>query len=407
MKKRKLISSALCLGLLAAHAFAQSARPAAPPAPPVSAVSAAPSKASAASAAAAASLTIGLNPYSWQVVPSMTYPYDSIHQPQPVCRKEGSLFKISVFTSYNNAVRVGEITTPADTFQLLGGAAQTLPGRRDDFAATSVIKTGNDSTVYIFGGANATNELDDVYSYDAAGFSASPVATIPNSAGNTVVGNRSGAVAVPANGMIYLFGGRRGNAVLDQVLEFNPNTNQFTILAAPMPQALYNARGMAKAAAGGPYIYLVGGNTVSGGGMSRGIYRFSVTAKTTQQVMDANNPSQPLLLPPNVGVPTVTWDPSGNVRIIASIAGATVGTWSGMQAWVLNDTYGAANLARATLTPAPFNDPARVRNDAGAVKCGDSTYLIGGTFGHGPTASDRGKLVDKLALPGLKVLKSF
>lgn len=33
---------------------------------------------------------------------------------------------------------------------------------------------------------------------------------------------------------------------------------------------------------------------------------------------------------------------------------------------------------------------------AGAVKCGASTYLIGGTYGHGTTFQNRGMLVDKL-----------
>lgn len=405
MFKERLISSALCAVVLAASVSAQSARPAAQPA------TAAPQKI--ASPQTAAAITLGPSSfYSWQVVPSIGDPYESIHHPQPVCRKDGSLLKISIFTSYNNAVRVGEITTPADTYQLLSGAGKTLPGKRDDFAAASVVRNGGsgDSTLYVFGGTDLTNELNDVYSYDSSGFSSSPVATIPNNATNTIVGNRSGATAVSANGLIYLFGGRRGNNLINQVLEFNPNTNAFTILSqttsqagyGTMPQALYGARGMAKAAAGGIYIYLVGGRTVAGGGPGREIYRFNVQTKMMKQVMDAANPSQPLLLPANVGVPTITWDPSGNVRIIAAIAGTSVGTWSDMQAWVLNDTYGGANDGRATLTPSPFNNPARVRNDAGAVKCGDSTYLVGGTYGHGTTLADRSKLVDKLGMPAMK-----
>lgn len=400
MLKQRLISSALCAVVLAASVSAQSARPAA------SSATAAPQKIAAPQTATA--ITFGPSSfYSWQVVPSIGDSYESIHHPQPVCRKDGSLFKISVFTSYSNAVRVGEITTPADTYQLLGGAGQTLPGKRDDFAATSVVKSGGsgDSTVYIFGGTDLTNELNDVYSYDSTGFSSAPVATIPNNATNTIVGNRSGAVAVPANGMIYLFGGQRGNTLLNQILEFNPNTNTFGSVSWTMPQAFYGARGMAKAVAGGVYIYLVGGRTIAGGGPGREVYRFNVQTKTMNQVMDAANPSQPLLLPANMGVPTITWDPSGNVRIIAALAGSTVGTWASMQAWILSD-IGGPNDPRATLSPAPFNDPARIRNDAGAVKCGDATYLVGGTYGHGPTLADRSHLVDKLVLPSLKVIKA-
>lgn len=411
MFKERLISSALCAVVLAASVSAQSAGRAAQSA------TAAPQKIAAPQTAAA--ITLGpSNLYSWQVVPSIGDQYESIHHPQPVCRKDGSLFKISIFTSYNNAVRVGEITTPADTYQLLSGAGRTLPGKRDDFAAASVVKNSGsgDSTVYIFGGTDLTNELNDVYSYDASGFSSSPVATIPNNNTNTIVGNRSGATAVAANGLIYLFGGRRGNSLLDQVLEFNPNTDTFTILSqtssqvgyGTMPQALYGARGMAKATTSGVYIYLVGARTTAGGGPGREIYRFNVQTKMMQKVMDAAIPitqqQQPLQLPANIGVPTVTWDPSGNVRIIASIAGASVGTWSGMQAWILNDTYGGQNDGRATLTPAPFYDAVRARNDTGAVKCGDSTYLVGGTYGHGSTLADRSKLVDKL---GMQVLKKF
>jgi hypothetical protein len=33
---------------------------------------------------------------------------------------------------------------------------------------------------------------------------------------------------------------------------------------------------------------------------------------------------------------------------------------------------------------------------AGVVKCGNFTYLVGGTYGHGPTFQNRGMLVVRL-----------
>jgi hypothetical protein len=394
MTKARLISTVLCMVALTSAAFAQRQ---------TIRSSSMPTQKTAAPAAITAIPSIaGL--YNWQVVPTIADSYESISQPQPVCRKDGSLFKISIFTSYGNDVRVGEITTPADTYQLLSGGGTSLPGKRLEFAATSVIKSGDtDSTIYIFGGTDLSNEMNDVYSYNSSGFSNGSIATIPNNPTNTIVGNRAGALAVPANGKIYLFGGRRGSTVLSQVLEFDPTgSNPFTILNATMPQALYGARGMAKAAPNGPYIYLVGGNTVSGGGHSYKVYRFNVSTKTWKTIVDAQNPPNDLELPNTIGIPMITWDPSGNIRIIASVPGSSTGTWTNMQAWVLTDTYTGANDGYAKLTAAPYNDGTRARNDAGAVKCGDSTYLIGGTYGYGGTSASlsRSKLVDKLAIPG-------
>lgn len=399
MTKARFIATVLSTLLFTAAVFAQSQT--------IRSATTSTQKTAAPAAITAASSISSL--YSWQIVPTIADSFESIAMPQPVCRKDGSLFKISIFTSYGNDVRVGEITTPVDTYQLLNGSGKSLPGKRLEFAATSVIKSGDtDSTIYIFGGTDLTNEMNDVYSYNASGFSNGSIATIPNNPSNTIVGNRAGALAVPANGKIYLFGGRRGSTVLNQVLEFDPNSNTFTILnttmpQATMPQALWGARGMAKAAPLGPYIYLVGGRTTAGGGQDYKIYRFNVITKTWKTIVDAQNPPNDLLLPNNIGIPMITWDPSGNIRIIASAPASSAGTWTNMHAWVLTDTYGGANDGYAKLTAAPYNDGTRARNDAGAVKCGDSTYLIGGTYGYGGTSASlsRSKLVDKLVIPVL------
>jgi hypothetical protein len=156
---------------------------------------------------------------------------------------------------------------------------------------------------------------------------------------------------------------------------------------------------MTKAVGTNNFIYLVGGKTTAYGAPNNLIYRFDVQTGVTKLVMSLSNPSTPLTIPSGSGYPMITWDPSGNIRIIAASGNGSSGpwTWGNIQAWILNDNYpGSANDGRATLTPAPYNDATRARDMAGAVKCGASTYLVGGTYGHGTTFQNRGLLVDKL-----------
>ncbi|HKV37122.1 MAG TPA: hypothetical protein VJP89_22465 [Pyrinomonadaceae bacterium] len=342
--------------------------------------------------------------YSWQIRPSVVDGYFSSDFPQPVCAYVNGIPKIFIFTNFayypsmnlqnqSSAVRVGEITTPADSYQLM---PHSLPGSRWEFAATSILKSGNDHTIYIFGGKNASGDLDEVYSYTAAaGFQF--VTNIPARLGKA--GARAGAVALPANGMIYLFGGaQNGNSVLNQVLEFDPQIGQFTSRTLTMPAAFHGARGMTKAVGTKNYIYLVGAKTTPYGAPNSLIYRFEPQSGQTDTVKDLNNPSADLSIPSGSGYPMITWDPSGNIRIIAASGNGSSGpwTWGNIQAWILTDNYSLPN-STAKLTAAPYNNAARARDMAGVVKCGSSTYLIGGTYGHGPTFQNRGMLVDRLS----------
>jgi hypothetical protein len=342
--------------------------------------------------------------YSWQIRPDVPDGYFSSDIPQPVCAYVGGVPKIFIFTNFayypsqnlqnqSSAVRVGEVTTPADTYQLL---PHSLPGARQEFAATSILKSGNDHTIYIFGGKNASGDLDDVYSYTAAG-GFQFVTNIPARLGKA--GARAGAVALPANGKIYLFGGAQGgNSVLNQVLEFDPQLGQFTNTTLTMPVAFHGARGMTKAVGTANYIYLVGAKTTPYGAPNYLIYRFDAQSGVTATVKDLNNPTADLSIPGGSGYPMITWDPSGNIRIIAASGNGSSGpwTWGSIQAWILADNYSGPNNGRGKLTAAPYNNAARARDMAGVVKCGSSTYLIGGTYGHGPTFQNRGMLVDRL-----------
>jgi hypothetical protein len=403
MKKERLISPVLWIVMLASAASAQSARP--------SAASAAPNRPAAQTLVAGGGAAALLS--SWQIRPNDNDGYFSSDIPQPVCGLDNGLYNIYIFTNFDyypsknfhnhsNAVRVGAINTPADTYQLLSSNvandAHSLPGTRWEFAAASVT-SGANSKIYLFGGRNSYGEFNDVYSYTpGAGFSSSAVATIPTR--NGIDGKRSGAVAVPAKGMIYLFGGQQGgNSVLKQVLEFDPQANQFTSrVLPPMPEGFHGARGMTKAVGTNNYIYLVGARTTAYGAPNYKIYRFDVQSGVTQEVKDFNNPSAPLTIPNGSGYPMITWDTNGNVRILAASGNGSSGpwTWGNIQAWVLNDNYTLPNDGNATLTPAPYNNAARARDMAGAVKCGDGMYLVGGTYGHGTTFQNRGMLVDKL-----------
>lgn len=370
--------------------------------------------------------TAALNPglmFSWYVVPNIGDGYESSQFPQPVCAKVGTGFGIYLFTNYtsytgetipnlngHNNIRVGRILTGNDSYQLL---PDKLPGQHwREFAAAGLIKAGDtDSTIYLFGGKRgvAATETDEVYSFtpNATGGVFAPVAN-PIKSVYPFWGHRAGALAVPANGKIYLFGGYQGGTVLKQVQEFDTATGTFRILptTSDMPVGLVNARGMAKAAPGNKvYIYLVGGSTVpttSSAVPNPHIYRFLVpnTAKPDGDWATVKNAAGTanLTVPAGSGAPMTTWDRSGNVRVIAAGGAGNNQTWANMQAWILTDNYNnPTNVSKASLTAAPYNNAARARDNASAVKCSDVTYLIGGTYGQaGSTLQYKGKFVDKL-----------
>lgn len=405
MTKEKLISCVVIL-LSAFAAFAQRSTTltkAISPAKPATPV------ATSAMPAAIASL------YNWQIRPNDIDGYFSSDIPQPVCANVAGVGKIFIFTNFDyypsknfhnwsNAVRVGEITTPADTYQLLSSNllsdVHSLPGNRWEFAATSILRPGDTNhTIYIFGGKTAAGDLDEVYSYTPSGaqMGFKFVTNIPSRLGKA--GARAGALALPSsNGRIYLFGGAQGgNTVLNQVLEFDPQTEQFTNVTLTMPAAFHGARGMTKAVGADNYMYMVGAKTTPYGAPNNRVYRFHVQSGTTITVLDATKPGD-LEIPPGSGYPMTTWDPSGNVRVIAASGNGSAGpwTWGNIEAWILKDNYAGSNNGKATLTAAPYNNAVRARDMAGAVKCGTSTYLIGGTYGHGTTFQNRGMLVDRL-----------
>jgi hypothetical protein len=414
MTKEKLISSVLILVITSA-AFAQTQRPA--PSSETQTVKKVLTPVGINTPLATSAMAGGIaSLYTWQIRPNDPDGYFSSDIPQPVCANVAGVGKIFILTNfdfypsknfhnYSSAVRVGEITTPADTYQLLSSSASgdvhSLPGKRQEFAATSILRPGDTNhTIYIFGGKTSTGDLDEVYSYTPSGaqMGFKFVTNIPARLGKA--GARAGALALPSsNGKIYLFGGAQGgNTVLDQVLEFDPQTEQFTNTTRTMPVAFHGARGMTKAVGPDNFMYLVGARTTAYGAPNYRIYRFHVASGTTVPVMDADNPSAFLEIAPGSGYPMTTWDPSGNVRIIAASGNGSSGpwTWGNIQAWVLKDDYSNPSVALARLSAAPYNNPVRARDMAGAVKCGTSTYLIGGTYGHGTTFQNRGMLVDRL-----------
>lgn len=409
MKKETLISPILILVITSALFAQTSSRP------PTTTRTTEPAKIAApASASAIPGGIASLD--NWQIRPDDTDGYFSSNIPQPVCANVNGVGKIFIFTNfdyypsknfhnYSNTLRVGEITTPTDTYQLLStnvlNDQHSLPGTRQEFATASILRSGDTNhTIYIFGGKNASGDLDDVYSYTPTGSTAGFkfITHIPARAGKA--GARAGALALPSsNGKIYLFGGAQGgNTVLDQVLEFDPQTEQFTNNTFTMPDAFHGARGMTKAVGTNNYMYLVGARTTAYGAPNYLIYRFDVQNGVMKKVIDINNIPQNLSIPPGSGYPMITWDPNGNIRIIAASGNGFSGpwTWGNIQAWSLIDNYSGVNNGMAKLSAAPYNNPARARDMAGAVKCGSSTYLIGGTYGHGTTFQNRGMLVDKL-----------
>jgi Galactose oxidase, central domain len=343
-----------------------------------------------------------LSLYSWKVRPNDPDGFIADYMPQPVAALVNGVAKILIFTNYQfypsqglnnnfNAVRVAEIVTPADTYSLTG---HSLPGKRQDFAVASLANAaGTANTIYLFGGRNAGTDFGDIYAY-TPGVGFNPVSlSLPTP--------RSAMTAVPALGKIYLFGGLQGSAIVPDVLAFDPTANTITKIATLAP-GFHSARGMTKAVGTKHYIYLVGAKTTAQGGPTYGVWRFDPNpgsqANTIKQLVDKNNPSQKLNVPNAPASPTITWDPSGTIRILAASGFGSQGnkTWGGIDAWILTDQIGGSQDGHAQLAAAPYAAPARARDVFGAVKAGSATYIVGGTYGHGPTFHDRSKLVDRL-----------
>lgn len=346
--------------------------------------------------------------YNWQARPDIGDSYISSDMPQPVCANVGGVGKIQIFSNFDyyksqnlynasNAVRVGEITTPADTYALRSGS---LPGKRYAFAVASYTPATGNSVVFLFGGRNGGGDLADIHAYDPVTFTFSPVT---DSSGSPVLlpSPRSGVTAVSSGGMIWLFGGHSGTQVLNEVLVFNPNSKAISS-KPPMAKGFYAARAMVKAVGPAHHVYFVGAKLISGGGPSYEVYRYQTIPASGPllTVLNGQAGGAPIQSAAYPATPMVTWDPSGTVRLIA-------GTGSGFSAGRLVDTYssGTANPT-ATLSPAPYNVPARSRDMAGAVKCGANAYLIGGSYGHGPSLQDRSRLLDRLGMPGFKDMKA-
>lgn len=367
--------------------------------------------------ASAAALTVATWPahavlaYNWQARPNIGDSYISTDMPQPVCVIDNGVPKILIFTNYDyyhsqnlynasNAVRVGQITTPIDTYTLKPGS---LPGKRYAFSVASFTPSNSNSTVYLFGGRNNTGDLGDIYAYDPATASFSAVT---NTAGATLTlpTPRSGVTAVSSGNRIWLFGGHSGSQVLNDVLIFDPVAKTITT-APPMSFGFYGARAMVKAVGTANHVYFVGAKLVDGGGPSYEIYRYRTVPSGGQllTVKDSQSGNAPMQSSAGPATPMVTWDPSGTIRVISAAVGGASGlwTWDRFEAGPLYDTYSNnSSNASATLGSAPYITSARARDMAGAVKCSSSTYIVGGTYGHGVSLQDRSYLLDRLNEPG-------
>ncbi len=356
--------------------------------------------------------------YSWQARPNIGDSYISSDMPQPVCANVNGVGKILIFSnSYNyksqnlinafNAVRVGVITTPADTYALAPGS---LPGQRYAFAVASHTPTGSNSTVYLFGGRNGSGDLSDIYAYDPV---ASTFTRVSDTNGNplSLPTPRSGVTAVSSGGKIWLFGGHSGSQVLKDVLVFNPSAvspSVGTISAmAPMATGFFSARAMVKAVGPAHHVYFVGAKLIDTGGPTYEIYRYQTipTSGPLLTVLNSQASGTPMQSTASPATPMVTWDPSGTVRVIAAGGFGSSGlkTWDRFHAGRLVDTYsnGSSNPT-ATLAPAPYITPPRARDMAGVVKCSAYTYIVGGNYGHGTTLQDRSFLLDRLGVPDLR-----
>src|SRR5215217_5520067 len=169
-------------------------------------------------------MTVSL--YSWKIRPNDPDGLICDYMPQPVGALVNGVPTILIFTNYpaypsggvssNTAVRVGQIVTPADTYNL---TPHSLPGNRYDFSVATLANASNTAhTIYLFGGRNAGTDFADIHAYTpgtGAGSGFAPVAlSLPTP--------RCAVTAVPALGKIYLFGGLQGTNVLNEVLVFDP-----------------------------------------------------------------------------------------------------------------------------------------------------------------------------------------
>jgi hypothetical protein len=265
------------------------------------------------------------------------------------------------------------------------------------------------NNVYIFGGGRGgiafTNEF---FQYNASGFinhdntSISPTPTPANSPyrmGNGAISGRAAMGGVPVGGnKIFLFGGHDGASVRTEAYLFDRVSKNWAALAS-MPLGLQNARTLAAGGATGvSWVYAVGGAGIIGAdSLNRKIFRYDLNVDKWIVLQDVNGNDISI--------------PGTDALEIASVQGAMLilthgngGADPAMNVYRFTHpstvTYGATGVLGtgkgATLTVTTFNVSARARSGFALLRCSPDTWVIGGSFGHGSSFSNRGAFVEKL-----------
>jgi hypothetical protein len=310
----------------------------------------------------------------------------------------GGVYKIGVTKYATSTAGVSSLTTAHILnrkyldFTVIGA---------DPFVGTNpALKNRN----YIFGGNLPSGGSNEFFKYDSSGFSG------PSLMGGGLISGRAGMIGTPVgNNGIFLFGGYSGAAgsgpVVKESFLFDRVSETFTPLE-PMPIGLQNAKALPSGApiSGGwgvSWVYVVGGSTVTGSQSdNRKIYRYDIAANKWIVLQDgAGNDLQ---------------IPGTRTMEIASVQGAMlVLTQSeddgSMIAYRVTHpstvTYGpgpSGTLAAlgagkgASIATTSYNVPLRARGGFALLRCSPDAWVIGGTYGHGPSFSDRSKVVDKL-----------
>lgn len=316
----------------------------------------------------------------------------------------------------NNFYRVVKYQTSASgvTASLIGGALGTgnpfaLPRKyldativgADPFNGTDPALINNS---YVFGGYGPAGFSNEYFRFnETQGFRlpSSPYAVVgaaPSTIANDLIvpsGGRAGMAGVPiGNNQIMLVGGYNASGVKSDVYIYNRLSNQWTAKAS-MPVAL---KGMRLLASGGngivSYVYAVGGSPSAGGQSdNRKIYRYDLVQDKWIVIQDANGVDLSI--------------PGSRTVEIASVQGKmAILTQSEDEVAMIGYTfnhpttvdYSTHTGKGSVLTSVRFEVPDRARGSFALLRCSPDAWVIGGSYGHGPTFNDRSKLVDKFTM---------
>ena len=355
-------------------------------------------------AGAQSALLVGFTPFPDTNIPNTQYADSRMVCSAQPSANTGTAYSIRRKYVSGNAVTgaVRYDMTPAGVSATdLTSAEVTTPTHPNSWLDYSVVGfAGYDNTgakgLIVFGGRGGSNTYSSTYLRfkPGSGFGS------PQSMGP--VSPRAGmAVTAVSARKVILMGGYDGAwSPKADIFEFDEPSGTITAVPTNMPVPLANAKTLVSN--GGNWIYVIGGGTGANGDANRRIYRFDATTKAWTTIKKSAAAGDDLLIPGMGEVQLASVQ--GSILILTNDTTSSV-TGAGMTVYKLNPP--AAGGSIGSLTAKFFPVAPRARGSFSMVRCGADTWAIGGTYGNGPSFSDRTLYVDKLSNGPMKIMPAF